>query len=55
MVGAKVRSCWDCFDYTKFCELLRVDAGSMEVGGRYLTHADGRAEEPHCLRMHIYH
>ena len=53
--GKKVRSYRDCVDYTKCCELSPVDVGSLKVGGRYLIHADGRSEEPHCLSMYIDH
>ena len=53
--GKKVRSYRDCVDYAKCCDLTAVDVDSIKVGGRYLIHADGRSEEPHCLSMYIDH
>ena len=51
--GKRARPYKDCVDYTQRCDLNHVEVGDLKNGGRYLIHADGRSEDPHCLIMQI--
>ena len=51
--GGEVRSYGDCVDYLFRGASSHVCIEDVRVGGRYLLHADGSEDEPHCLRMFI--
>ena len=51
--GGNARPYKDCVDYTQCCDLVPVEVGDLEIGGRYLINADGRSEGPRCLIMQI--
>ena len=51
--GATVRSYMDCLSYVGGCSLALVSEADMKIGGKYIIHADGRADEPYCLPMRV--
>ena len=54
IIGARVRSYADCVAYVGDCSLATAAFDSLKVGCKYLIHADGKDDKPHCLIMVIH-
>ena len=51
--GSPVRPYTDCISYIGECSLSLVAESDLKIGGGYIIHADGKADEPHCLPLYI--
>ena len=51
--GAKVRSYRQCLSMLGYGSLSVVDIEEIREGAKYIAHADGKGDEPHCVAILI--